>query len=91
MPLSTIFPVVTWVTLGPAPSADRITQPEPVTVHCAVGVRWPPYSRGVRYCRSAEQKWEEVMAAAQPPKPPSSSRAARDRLSAMVEQAPYSP
>ena len=27
-------------------------------------MRWPPYSRGVRYCRSAEQKWEEVTAAA---------------------------
>ncbi|CUP67541.1 Uncharacterised protein [Flavonifractor plautii] len=31
------------------------------------------------------------MAAAWVAKPPSSSRAARDRLSAIVEQAPYSP
>ena len=64
MPLSTILPAVTWVTRGPSPSRARMTQPEPVTVHWAVGVRCPPYSRGVRYCRSAEQKWEEVMAAA---------------------------
>ena len=25
-------------------------------VHCAVGVRTPPYSRGKRYCLSAEAK-----------------------------------
>ena len=66
-------------------------QPEPVTVHWAVGVRCPPYSSGVRYCRSAEQKWEEVSAAAHSPKPPSSIADAIHRLSAMVEQAPYSP
>ena len=51
-------------------------------------MRCPPYSRGVRYCRSAEQKWEEVTAAANWAKPPSIIMAARDRPSPMVEQAP---
>ena len=37
---------------------------QPVTVHWAVGQRWEPYSRGIRNWRSAEQKWEEVMAQA---------------------------
>ena len=64
MPLSTIFPGVMWVMRGPVPPLERITAPEPVTVHCAVGVRWQPYSRGVRYCRSAEQKWEDDSTAA---------------------------
>ena len=68
-----------------------MSAPDPVTVHWAVGVRWPPYSRGVRYCRSAEQKWEEVTAAVRVPNPPSSSIAARERDSDMVEQAPYRP
>ena len=42
----------------------------------------------MRYCRSAVQKWEEVMAAAFSAKPPSRTMAARDRDSPMVEQAP---
>ena len=62
--------------------------PAPVTVHWAVGVRWPPYSRGVRYCRSAVQKWEETTTAAHSPKPPSKVMEARARPSPMVEQAP---
>ena len=64
MPLSTTRPTVTWVTATPLPRAARTTAPAAVAVHWAVGVRWLPYSRGVRYCRSAEQKWEEVEAAA---------------------------
>ena len=64
MPASAIFPVVTIVTRGPLPAAPRMSAPEPVTVHCAVGVRTPPYSSGNRYCRSAEQKCELVSAAA---------------------------
>ena len=55
------------------------------------GVRWLPYSSGVRYCRSAVQKWEETTTPARCPKPPSSVMAARARPSPMVEQAPYSP
>ena len=91
IPLSTTLPTVTWVTRGPGPRRPSTTAPAAVAVHWAVGGRWPPYSRGVRYCRSAEQKWEEVAAAAHCPKPPSSSMAPRARLSPMVEQAPYSP
>ena len=34
-----------------------MAEPAPVTVHCEVGVRTPPYSSGKRYCRSAVQKW----------------------------------
>ena len=64
MPASAILPVVTIVTRGPLPDAPRMSAPEPVTVHCAVGVRTPPYSSGNRYCRSAEQKCELVSAAA---------------------------
>ena len=64
IPLSTTLPVVTWVIKGPVPLRDRMTAPDPVVVHCAVGGFCPPYSRGLRYWRSAEQKWEEVRAAA---------------------------
>ena len=46
---------------------------------------------GARYCRSAVQKWEEVWAAAMRAKPPATAMAASDRLSPMVEQAPYTP
>ena len=91
IPASTIIPVVTWVIFGPWPPAARITAPAPVTVHWAVGVRWPPYSSGKRNCRSAEQKWEPVRAQAFAAKPPSITMAARPRDSAMVEQAPYTP
>ena len=88
IPASRIRPVVIWVTKGPGPSAARISAPAPVTVHWAVGVRWPPYSRGRRNWRSAEQKWELVMAQVMSANPPSIIIAARERLSAMVEQAP---
>ena len=63
-------------------------QPAAVAVHCAVGVRWFPYGMGIRYCRSAVQKWEEVMVAAMLAKPPSMSIAAMLSPSPMVEQAP---
>ena len=56
IPLSTTLPVVTWVIKGPVPLRDRMTAPDPVVVHCAVGGFCPPYSRGLRYWRSAEQK-----------------------------------
>ena len=65
--------------------------PAPVTVHCAVGVRCPPYSSGKRNCRSAEQKCEQVMAHTVSAYPPSIVIAASDRLSAIVEHAPYTP
>ncbi len=92
MPLSTTLPTVTRATRGPGRiSLVTITAPAAVAVHWAVGVRWEPYSRGVRYCRSAEQKWDEVTAAAYLPYPPLSSSVASARLSPMVEHAPYSP
>ena len=57
MPLSTTLPMVTQVTAGPVfPSAANTSAPAAVAVHWAVGARCPPYSKGVRYCRSAEQK-----------------------------------
>ena len=90
-PRSMTRPTVTWVILGPLPERDRITAPAAVAVHWAVGVRWPPYSKGVRYCRSAVQKWEETTTPARAPKPPSRVMAARHRPSPRVEQAPYSP
>ena len=62
-----------------------------MAVHWAVGVRCPPYSRGVRYCRSAEQKCEEAVTAAHSPKPPSKVIEARASPSPIVEQAPYRP
>ena len=65
--------------------------PAPVTVHCEVGVRLPPYPRGKRNTRSAAQKWLEVMAAALFAMPPATKQAARPSPSAMVEQAPYKP
>ena len=59
-----------------------------MTVHCAVGVRCPPYSSGKRYCRSAVQKCEPVIAQAEEMPPPSTSSAASASPSAIVEQAP---
>ena len=90
-PLSTIFPGVTWVMQGPSPPRWRMTAPAPVTVHWAVGVRWQPYSRGVRYWRSAVQKWEETTTPARSPKPPSRAMDAKISPSPKVEQAPYRP
>src|SRR5699024_173449 len=88
-PLSITLPMVTADTTGPfSPWEESTTAPAAVAVHWAVGGRWQPYSRGVRYCRSAEPKWEEVMAAAWWPQPPERSREASARLSPMVEQAP---
>ena len=92
IPLSFTAPTVTRTTRGPGrTSFVATTAPEAVAVHWAVGVRWEPYSSGVRYCRSAEPKWEEVTAAAYVPYPPLSRSVAKARLSPMVEQAPYSP
>ena len=68
-----------------------MTQPAAVAVHCAVGVRWPPYSSGIRYWRSAEQKCELVIAAVLPAKPPSITIADSPSPSAIVEQAPNNP
>ena len=65
-----------------------VAAPAAVVVHWAVGVRWPPYSRGVRYWRSAVQKWEETTTPAHSPKPPSKVIEARASPSPMVEQAP---
>ena len=76
---------------GPPSPAPRIAAPAPVTVHWAVGGRWQPYSRGVRYWRSAVQKWEDTATPARSPKPPSRAIAARISPSPKVEQAPYRP
>ena len=88
MPASVMEPIVTCVTCGPEALLPRITAPEPVTVHCEVGVRWPPYSSGRRNCRSAVQKWDEATAAQRSAQPLAAKMLASDRLSAMVEQAP---
>ena len=66
-------------------------QPAPVTVRCAVGVVWPPISRGLRYCLSAVEKWLVAMQATLPAYPPSMSILPMRSDSAMVEQAPYRP
>lgn len=47
IPLSTTLPVVTWVIKGPVPLRDRMTAPDPVVVHWAVGGFCPPYSQRV--------------------------------------------
>ena len=91
IPASTMRPTVTCVMRGPTPPGARMAAPAPVTVHCEEGVRCPPYSSGKRYCRSAAQKWEPVSAQQRRAKPPSISMAPSARLSAIVEQAPYSP
>ena len=89
MPRSTTRPHVVCVkTTGACFEPEIITAPAPVTVHCAVGVRCPPYSSGSRNCRSAEQKCELVMAHTVSAYPPSIVIAASDRLSAIVEHAP---
>lgn len=69
----------------------RIQLPAPVTVHCAVGVRTPPYSSGKRYCRSADAKCDEVTQAETFAPPLSTADAAIIRLCAIVEHAPYCP
>ena len=63
----------------------------PVTVRCAVGVRWVPISSGMRYWRSAVQKWLLTVQAAQEKYPPEIMAAPSSSASAMVEQAPYTP
>jgi hypothetical protein len=50
-----------------------------------------PVFKGSLNCRSAEQKCEEVRAQTVSAKPPSMVMAAKLRLSAIVEQAPYRP
>ena len=72
-------------------SPERISAPAAVAVHCAVGVRWPPYSSGRRNWRSAEQKWEDVTASARRAAPASTNTAAMASVCAMVEHAPYCP
>ena len=74
--------------IGPRALPGQDAAPAAVAVHWDVGVLCPPYSRGVRYCRSAEQKWEEAVTAAHSPKPPSRVMEARASPSPMVEQAP---
>ena len=65
--------------------------PAPVTVHCAVGVFWLPYSSGKRNCRSDEQKCEPANAMARLVWPPQQKRLPISSDSAAVEQAPYRP
>ena len=79
------------VTLGPAPPEEIISAPQPVTVHWEVGGRWPPYSRGILYWRSAVEKCELVTAMAFDAKPELTAIEARASVSAIVEQAPYTP
>ena len=54
-------------------------------------MRWPPYSRGKRNCRSAEQKWEDVTATARRAIPVSTNSDASPSVWAIVEHAPYCP
>ena len=89
-PRSTIFPTSPPRTFT-LPLSPTTAQPAAVAVHWAVGERCPPYSRGRRNCRSAEQKWELVTAAACRAAPLSTARAASSRAWAMVEHAPYCP
>ena len=65
--------------------------PEPVTVHCAVGVRCPPYSIGNLNCLSAEQKCDDVTAIALSAAPLSMNTDADSIVCAIVEHAPYCP
>ena len=66
---------------------DSKVQPAPVTVHCDVGVRWLPSSRGYLYCLSADAKWLDVEQATFCAILQSMSAAASSRLSLYVEQA----
>lgn len=62
-PASHTRPMVAESTGTPAAPLPRTRQaPAAVAVHWAVGVRLPPYSSGVRNCRSAAQKWLLLMA-----------------------------
>ena len=90
-PRSTILPTVALATQIPFLRLFRIQLPAPVTVHCAVGVRTPPYSSGKRYCRSADAKCDEVTHAETFAPPLSTADAAIIRLCAIVEHAPYCP
>ena len=74
---------------GPFFAFLRTQLPEPVTVHCAVGVRTPPYSSGNLYCRSAEQKCDEVTHIAVLAAPLSTNTDAIISPCAIVEHAPY--
>ena len=56
-----------------------------------MGGRCPPYSNGSRNCLSAEQKCDEVTAAAILAAPDSTNKAAMARVCAIVEHAPYCP
>ena len=76
--------------LIPFPEFETTLLPAPVTVHCAVGGRWPPYSSGKRNCLSLEQKWLDVAQTTQFI-PPSTSIAPAESESAIVEQAPKRP
>lgn len=80
VPLSTTLPVVTWVIKGPVPLRDRMTAPDPVVVHCAVGGFCPPYSRGLRYWRSAEQNGRRSEPLRRKQSRPSTSMAAETSL-----------
>ena len=73
------------------PPRPTNAQPAAVAVHWAVGARWPPYSKGRRNWRSAEQKWELVTARAFSAAPLSTRMEASSSVWAMVEQAPYCP
>ena len=57
---STILPMVAALMPMSLPLSESTQLPAPVTVHCEVGVRTAPYSKGNRYCRSAAQKCEDV-------------------------------
>ncbi len=62
--------------------------PPPVTVEVAVSGFCPPYSVGLRNCRSAVALWLLVAAIARFAKPPSMSADATAIVSIDVEQAP---
>lgn len=79
------------VTKGPVPFLLKIAAPEPVTVHCAEGVRWFPSSRGNLNCFSALQKWLEVAQSTFVAPPPSIKTLPIHKPSTNVEQAPKIP
>ena len=70
-----------------AVSSERIVQAAPVTVRCEVGIACVPISSGMRYCRSAVQKWLAAAQATLLAKPPSMSIAPMSKDSDIVEQA----
>ena len=88
---SFILPIVTCAILAEERIFDISAAPAPVTVHCALGVRCPPYSSGSLNCLSAEQKCDDVTAIARFAALLSVNIAPSASVCAIVEHAPYCP